>query len=232
MQSSSITVLYVEDDDRLRTLTKTYLERHGVTVVEAPDGGSALSLAAEIVVDVVLLDLMLPDTDGHSLCRQLREMIVAPIIMVSALDEEADRVLGLEGGADDYVTKPFSSRELLARIRAQVRRSRATVSESEQLVVGSLVIDISSRTVSLEGESIQLTSQEFDLLMVLAQRAGHVLSRDQLITHLHERGDEVFERAIDVQISRLRQKLNDDPRDPRLIKTVRGVGYLLAREVS
>ena len=228
-----ITVLYVEDDPRLGRLTTTYLEHHGLIVELATNGEVALESLRETLPDLVLLDVLLPGRDGHEVCRLIRERHDVPIIMVTALDEEADRVLGLEGGADDYVTKPFSSRELLARIRAQVRRARGKLAtEPRRIEVGELVIDEQTRTVTLAGEELAMTSHEFTLLQALAERPGRVLSREQLINLTRERGDEIFERAVDVQISRLRQKLGDDPKAPEWIQTVRGVGYVLAARGS
>jgi DNA-binding response OmpR family regulator len=154
-----------------------------------------------------------------------------PIIMVTARSEEADRVLGLEGGADDYVSKPFSSRELLARIRAHARRARGRAGPSpERIEVGTLVVDTGTMTASLNGSRLALTTHEFSLLKVLAERAGRVLGREQLLALLHGSADEAFDRSIDVHVSRLRHKLEDDPRNPRLLKTIRGVGYMLAPE--
>ncbi len=227
----AITLLYVEDDPRLGQLTTTYLQHHGLIVHLVTSGEQALADLKRVCPDLVLLDVRLPGLDGYAVCRRLREQRDVPIIMVSALDEEADRVLGLEGGADDYVTKPFSSRELLARIRAQVRRARGRIAaEPQRITIGALTIDDSTRAVTLAGDPVPVTSQEFDLLRLLAERAGRVLTREQLIGLMHDRGDEVFERAIDVQISRLRQKLGDDPRNPSWIKTIRGAGYMLASE--
>lgn len=229
--STSICVLYVEDDARLSQLTTTYLRHHGLTVVPVHNGELALEALESHVPDIILLDLMLPGKSGHELCKVIRQKHDLPIIMVTALDEEAERVLGLEEGADDYVTKPFSSRELLARIRAQVRRARGKLQHtSKQLVVGPLSLDEATYRVTLDGEELTLTTHEFALLRALMSRPGRVFSREQLILRTRANGDEIFERAIDVQISRLRQKLGDDPRNPSWIKTIRGIGYMLAAE--
>ncbi|HSK05591.1 MAG TPA: response regulator transcription factor, partial [Kofleriaceae bacterium] len=175
-----------------------------------------------------LLDLMLPGTDGLEVCRQLRARCDVPIIMVTARTEEADRVLGLEGGADDYVSKPFQSRELLARIRAQARRARGESGpRPERIEVGALVIDAGTMEVTVGGRLVPLTTSEFTLLHALAQRAGRVLGREQLLQLVHGTSEEAFDRSIDVVVSRLRQKIEDDPRTPRLLKTIRGVGYML-----
>jgi DNA-binding response OmpR family regulator len=223
-----ITVVYVEDDDRLGRLTAQYLATHAVDVRLVARGDLAVAEVLRVRPDVVLLDLMLPGSDGIDVCRSLRTRIDVPIIMVTARTEEADRVLGLEGGADDYVTKPFSSRELLARIRAQARRARGRAGPPPQSVeVGDIVVDAARMTATLAGEPLVLTTFEFALLRVLAERAGRVLSREQLLELLHGSADGAFDRSIDVHVSRLRQKLGDDSRSPRRLKTVRGVGYVL-----
>src|SRR5947207_2758112 len=176
---------------------------------------------------------MLPEIDGFEACRELRSRVDTPIIMVTARGEEVDRVIGLEGGADDYIAKPFSSRELLARIRAQVRRARGQAGPGASVLrVGALVIDAASRHATFQGNDLALTTYEFTLLQVLAERAGRVLSREQIIDRVRGSADEAFDRSIDVHISHLRQKLGDDPRNPRLLKTVRGVGYMLASASS
>ena len=223
-----IRVVYVEDDDRLARLTTQYLSSHGLAVHLVSRGDQAVAEVLKVRPDVVLLDLMLPGTDGLEVCRQLRARCDVPIIMVTARTEEADRVIGLEGGADDYVGKPFQSRELLARIRAQARRGRGESGpRAERIEVGGLVIDAGTMEVSVDGKPIALTTSEFGLLHALAQRAGRVLGREQLLQLVHGTSDEAFDRSIDVIISRLRAKIEADPRTPRLLKTVRGVGYML-----
>src|SRR5207248_10051938 len=227
--ATGISVLYIEDDDKLARLTAQYLESHGVRVSIASNGNDGLALALTQPPDVVLLDLMLPGMGGLEICRRLRERVDTPIIMVTAHGEEPDRIVGLEGGADDYIAKPFSSRELLARIRAQARRARGRAGPTAGLVsVGRLAIDPVSRRVTLGGEELGLTTYEFDLLRVFAERTGRVLTREQLVDFVRGSADEAFERSIDVHVSHLRKKLGDDPRTPRIIKTVRGVGYLFA----
>jgi two-component system OmpR family response regulator len=224
-----LTVVYVEDDERLARLTSQYLRSHGVDVIVVARGDLALAEVMRARPDVVLLDLMLPGADGLEVCKRIRERVDVPIIMVTARIEEADRVLGLEGGADDYVSKPFSSRELLARVRAQARRARGRVGPpAERLEVGSLVIDPLTMSATLRGKRLVLTTFEFTLLRVLAERPGRVLGREQLLELVHGSADEAFDRSIDVHVSRLRSKLEDDPRNPRLLKTIRGVGYMLA----
>ncbi len=224
-----LTALLVEDDARLAHLTATYLERHGVTVVLAGDGEVGLDLALRTRFDVVLLDLMLPGLDGVEVCRRLRRHSDVPVIMLTARGEEADRVLGLEMGADDYLPKPFSARELLARIHACVRHARGAVGPpvGEVVSFAGLELDPGRRWVAVDGVEVDLTGYEFDLLRALASRAGRVLSREQLMELARGSADESFDRSVDVHVSRLRQKLGDDPRAPRFIKTVRGVGYQL-----
>jgi DNA-binding response OmpR family regulator len=227
----AITVVYIEDDKRLARLTGRYLESHGMVVTHARDGEDGVRKVLREHPEVVLLDLMLPGIDGIQVCRELRTRISTPIIMVTARGEEADRVLGLEGGADDYIAKPFSSRELVARIRAQARRARGEVGPLAPVIrVGGLVIDAQAMQATLEGVSLPLTTYEFMLLRALGERVGRVLNREQLVDLVRGNADEAFDRSIDVHISHLRQKLGDDPRSPKLLKTVRGVGYMLAPE--
>jgi DNA-binding response OmpR family regulator len=222
---------FIEDDERLARLTTRFLEGQGVHVDWFRDGVSGLRETLRLRPDIVLLDLQLPALDGVSVCRQLREHSDVPIIMITARAEEADRILGLELGADDYLAKPFSSPELLARMRAHVRRARGRAGPSAlQLVVGALRLDPRALKAELDGREVLLTPYEFMLLRALAERAGSVLSREQLLYAVRGNAEEAFDRSIDVQISRLRQKLGDDPRSPRLLKTVRGLGYMLALE--
>ncbi|MFT3773363.1 MAG: response regulator transcription factor [Minicystis sp.] len=226
-----ISVVYIEDDERLASLTARYLESHGVRVTLATDGRDGIAKVLRERPDAILLDLMLPGQDGLETCRELRSRVDTPIIMVTARGEEVDRVIGLEGGADDYIAKPFSSRELLARLRAQVRRARGRTGPGAKLIrAGGLVIDVNAMKATLDGNELVLTTYEFTLLRVLAERAGRVLSREQIIDLVRGSADEVFDRSIDVHISHLRQKLGDAPRSPKLLKTVRGIGYMLALE--
>jgi DNA-binding response OmpR family regulator len=226
----NLTVVLVEDDERLARLTAKYLESHGVRVLIAGDGPQGLALVIRERPDVVLLDSMLPGMDGLEVCRQLRKRMDTPILMVTARGEEADRVMGLEGGADDYISKPFSSRELLARIRSHARRARGMTGPKKQLAVGGLEIDAEAMKASFNDQPLVLTTYEFMLLRALAERPGRVLSREQLVDIVRGSADEAFDRSIDVHISHLRAKLGDDSRNPRVIKTVRGVGYMLALE--
>ncbi len=224
-----LTALLVEDDDRLARLTAEYLTGHGVVVTRRGDGARGLEEARRYRFDVVLLDLMLPGKDGLTVCREIRERSDVPIIVLTARGEEADRVLGLELGADDYLAKPFSPRELLARIHAVLRRARGQAGPSTETIrVGRLIVDAASRRAILDGRELALTGYEFDLLRALAGHAGRVLSRERLMELARGSAEDAFDRSIDVHVSRLRQKLGDDPRRPRLIRTVRGAGYVLA----
>jgi DNA-binding response OmpR family regulator len=223
------TALLVEDDERLSRLVTEYLQSHGVVVTRAADGEAGLREALARRYDVVLLDLMLPGRDGMEVCRELRARTDVPVIMLTARGEEADRVMGLEGGADDYLAKPFSPRELLARIRAVLRRTRGQAGPASKAIqVGGLHLDPAARRATLDGRELPLTGYEFTLLRVLAERSGRILSREQLLDLAKGNAEESFDRSIDVHISRLRQKLGDDAKHPRLLKTVRGAGYLLA----
>jgi DNA-binding response OmpR family regulator len=224
-----IRLLLVEDDERLARLTARYLQQQGIGVTCVGDGISAVREASQGVYDAILLDLMLPGRDGVEVCRMIRAELDVPIIMVTAREEEADRVLGLEIGADDYVAKPFSSRELLARVRAHVRRARGQVGPRPRSHrVGRLAVDPAAMRATLDGKSLSLTSYEFALLLALVERAGRVLTREQLLELANGNAEDAFDRSIDGHISRLRSKLGDDPRHPAILKTVRGVGYVLA----
>jgi two-component system response regulator RstA len=228
-EGSLIHVLLVEDDRRLASLTAEYLESHGVVVTIADRGDRGLEEALRHRFDVVLLDLMLPGRPGLEVCQALRQHTDVPIVMLTARGEEADRVLGLEIGADDYLPKPFSPRELLARVRAQVRRLRGKAGPRTAVVrVGGLTVDPGSRTANLDGRDLELTGYEFALLLALAERAGVALSRERLMELAKGSMDEAYDRSVDVHISKLRAKLGDDPRRPRHIKTIRGVGYQYA----
>ena len=227
----ALQALLVEDDARLAALTREYLGGHGVAVEVVADGQRGLQEALRGGWDVVLLDLMLPGLGGLEVCRALRARSDVPVIVLTARGEEADRVMGLELGADDYLAKPFSPRELLARIRAVTRRAKGRAGPAQRPVrVGSLVVDPSARSVTLRGQPIELTAYEFALLHALAERSGRVLSREQLMEFATGSAEESFDRSVDVHVSRLRHKLGDDPKRPRLIKTVRGAGYVLVGE--
>ena len=224
-----VTVLLIDDDRRFTDGLAEYLQRNGLAVSVANDAAEAERRLAGGAFAVILLDLMLPDADGLDLARRIRAHSTAPIIMVSARGDDVDRIVGLETGADDYLAKPFNPRELLARVRAVLRRVDVTRAGA-RFVTGSLVIDFDARRVELDGREVSLTAHEFDLLAALARNAGRVLTRDQLLEITRAGGaDEVFDRAVDVIVSRLRQKIEADPRAPRYLKTIRGVGYALNR---
>jgi len=224
----TVRALLIDDDTRLAELLADYLGPHGIALTHAADGGRGLSALDAQPFDVVLLDLMMPGMDGLDVCRRIRTKSKVPILMLTAKGDETDRVVGLEMGADDYVPKPFSPRELLARIRAVLRRASPD-SVSERLLVGDIEIDVDGRRVSVGASGVDLTGIEFDLLVALARRAGRVVPRDVLLG-LAGRGDTVVsERVVDVHVSHLRAKLGDDPRSPRRIKTIRGQGYMLVK---
>jgi DNA-binding response OmpR family regulator len=225
---AAIHVLLVEDDAKLARLTREYLEHQGLSVTWVGDGPAAIREGLKPEIDVVVLDLMLPGCDGFEVCRELRKSSHVPIIAVTARVEVADRVLGLELGADDYMTKPFAARELLARVHAVTRRARGKAGPpARELQVGKLVLDVAGLNASLDGRPLALTSYEFALLRALAESAGRVLSREQLLDLAKGNADEAFDRSIDVRISRLRHKLGDDSRHPVMLKTIRGSGYML-----
>lgn len=222
-------VLFVEDDERLAELTSAYLVSSGLIVTRVATGPAGVAEALNRRYDVVLLDLMLPGCDGMDVCRSLRAHIDTPIIMLTARKDEIDRVLGFDCGADDYVTKPFSSRELVSRIQAVVRRTRGLVGPRQKLLqVGDITLDPTRMRATLSGRELDLTGYEFTLLRVFAERPGRVLSREQLMDLAKGSAEEAFDRSIDVRISRLRQKLGEDARSPRYLKTIRGRGYMLA----
>jgi DNA-binding response OmpR family regulator len=221
-------VLLIDDDVRLFELLASYLGQNGVAVTTAPDGRSGLAALEAGTFDAVLLDVMMPGMDGLEVCRRIRQKSSIPILMLTAKGDETDRVVGLELGADDYIPKPFSPRELLARLKAVLRRVRPDVA-AEKIAIAGISIDVPAREATVEGKPTDLTGIEFDILVALARRAGRVVPRESLLSEAG-RGDVVVsERTVDVHISHLRQKLGDDPRAPKLIKTVRGIGYVLAK---
>jgi len=226
----SIRVLLIDDDRRLQELLKAFLEQNGVSVVGAPDGARGLQLLDSGTFDAVLVDVMMPGIDGLEVVRRIRaKSSSVPVLMLTARGDETDRVVGLEIGADDYIAKPFSPRELLARVRAVLRRSKPETL-AERLAVGDVVADVGARQVEVGGQPVELTGIEFDILVALMRRPGRVVPRDALLSEAGRSDVVVGERTVDVHISHLRAKLGDDPRSPRRIKTVRGVGYVLARE--
>lgn len=238
-------ILIVEDDERLADLTKEYLESNGLVVSIEPNGGHAVERIITEKPDLVVLDLMLPGEDGLSICRKVRPSYNGPILMLTARTDDLDQVLGLEMGADDYMSKPVRPRVLLARIRALLRRIKEQSSTSApsssggndssegptRLVFNNLVVDSSMREAWLDDKSIDLTSAEFDLLWLLSSNAGTVLSREEIFTALRGIEYDGQDRSIDVRVSRIRPKIGDDPEHPRRIKTVRSKGYLFVKEV-
>lgn len=231
MDLPGIRVLLVEDDHKVALLTKEYLETYGLSVLHVSDGAAAIRQAQQSPdFDLIVLDLMLPEKDGFEVCRTIRQRSHVPILVVTARVDIADKVLGLELGADDYLTKPFSAREMLARIQALVRRARGRAGPVGLLRAGPLVLDNAGQKATLDGRELPLTSYEFSLLQVLMEHKGRVLSRERLLDLAKGGADEVFDRSIDVRISRLRHKLERDPRHPQLLKTIRGTGYMLATE--
>jgi len=225
----ALRVLCIDDDHRLFELLAAYLGDNGVSLEHAADGRSGLAALENKVYDAVLLDIMMPEMDGIEVCRRLREKSRVPVIMLTAKGDETDRVVGLELGADDYVPKPFSPRELLARLRAVLRRSAPAATEAP-FTIGEISVDLGARDVRLAGTRVDLTGLEFDILAALIRRSGRVVPRETLLEEAGRGDVTVNDRTVDVHVSHLRRKLGDDPRAPRLIKTIRGVGYVLARE--
>ncbi|MEA3332281.1 MAG: response regulator transcription factor [Pseudomonadota bacterium] len=234
-------ILLIDDDEKLCRLIRAYLEPMGFAVEVAHGGQAGLDLAKHGSFDAVLLDVMLPELDGFEVLRQLRQHSKVPVLMLTARGDETDRIVGLEMGADDYLPKTFSSRELLARLRAVIRRSKIVETEpepakvaaetvlAEKLHIRDLVIDRAARTVYQSAESLALTAIEYDLLLAMVENCGRILSRDRLLDLVAGRDYTVYDRSIDVHISSLRRKLNDNPKDPNYIKTVRSAGYMFIK---
>jgi len=218
-------VLVVDDELKIVRLVRAYLERAGFTVVTAHEGQEALAVFRSQRPHLVILDLMLPGMDGLDVCRAIRRSSDVPIIMLTARDEEVDRLIGLELGADDYIVKPFSPREVVARVRAVLRRTEGQPLEPEVIIAGDVTLDLPHRTVQVRGRPVELTATEFELLTILARHPGQVFTRMQLLDLVQGQAYEGYERTIDVHVKNLRRKLGDDPRNPRYIVTVRGVGY-------
>jgi len=220
-------ILIVDDEPKITQLVRDYLERSGFAVIGARDGREAVMRARMDRPDLIVLDLGLPDLDGLDVTRQLRRDSQVPIIMLTARDDEADRVAGLELGADDYVTKPFSPRELVARVRAVLRRQAGEVG-GEVLRAGDLELDIPKMRAEVLGKPVDLTTTEFQLLAALGRQPGRIFTRGQLLDAIHGVAFESYERAIDAHVKNIRRKLEPDPRRPRYLLTVYGVGYRLA----
>jgi two-component system alkaline phosphatase synthesis response regulator PhoP len=223
-------ILVVDDEPEIVKLVRAYLERAGVAVVKAYEGQQALAVFRHERPNLVVLDLNLPGMDGLDVCRAMRRDSDVPIIMLTARLEETDRLIGLELGADDYVVKPFSPREIVARVRAVLRRAEGTPVRPEVVSTGGVMIDLTRRMATVNGQLLDLTTMEFDLLAVFVEHPGQVFSRLQLLDRVQGTAYEGYERTIDVHIKNLRKKLGDDPLNPRYIETVRGVGYRFSPE--
>jgi DNA-binding response OmpR family regulator len=219
------TVLVVDDEPIVRDVVARYLKREGYRTLEAADGNRARQLVEQEAPNLVVLDLMIPGTDGLALCRWIRSSSRLPVIMLTARGEEADRIVGLEIGADDYVTKPFSPRELVARVRSVLRRAEPSLPPAERMTFEDLEVVPSTREVRKAGRPLQLTAKEFDLLQFLASHPRHVFSRDQLMTRVWGYSTALDTGTVTVHIRRLREKIEDDPSHPRFLQTVWGVGY-------
>ncbi|UIJ45335.1 response regulator [Sphingomonas cannabina] len=231
-------ILIVDDDRQIRTMLARYLGDNGLRVTSAADGRQMGELTGRYRFDVVVLDVMMPGDDGFTLCQRLRATSTVPIILLTARGDDTDRVIGLELGADDYVPKPFNPRELLARIRAALRRAAMSAAPPREHAAGRVrfagwTLDTGRRTlISPAGSLVELTTGEFDLLVALVQHPQQVLSRDQLLDYVHGRSSLNIDRSIDVQVSRLRRKVEADPQAPALIKTVRNGGYFFSAAVE
>jgi two-component system alkaline phosphatase synthesis response regulator PhoP len=224
------TILVVDDEPQIARIARDYLERAGFAVVSAGDGEGALALAASRRPDLVILDLGLPGRDGLDVARALRRISDVPIIMLTARAEETDKVIGLELGADDYVTKPFSPRELVSRVRAVLRRTETAQVRSDLIRVGELELDAGRMRLTVAGRRVELTPTEFRLLAALAAQPGRIFTRSQLLDAVHGVAFESYERAIDAHVKNIRRKLEPDPRAPSYLLTVFGVGYRFAEE--
>jgi two-component system alkaline phosphatase synthesis response regulator PhoP len=223
-------ILVVDDEPKIVKQARDYLENSRFRVTSAADGTTALAIARHEMPDLIVLDLNLPGTDGLDVCRALRRESDVPIIMLTARVDETDRLIGLELGADDYITKPFSPRELVARVRAVLRRVQGGVHQPGFIRAGHLEIDLHGHRVTREGDPIQLTRTEFNLLATLAQHPGQTFTRAQLLDRLHGVAYDGFDRSVDAHIKNLRRKLEEDPADPRYVLTVYGVGYRFTDE--
>ncbi len=226
-------ILIVEDDANTASLIKTYLEREGFATLTAGDGEIALRLARQRRPGFVILDIMLPKLDGWEVCRQLRTFSNVPVLMLTAREEEIDRVTGLSLGADDYVVKPFSPRELVARVKAILRRAYPiSAATSDKMICGALEMDPERHRVRCDGQTVSLTASEFKLLQTLMQAPGRVFSRNELLKVFYQHGEIVVDRVVDVHIGNLRQKIESQPSQPRYILTVRGFGYTFTDQES
>lgn len=218
------TILIVDDEINILEIIKLYLEKEGYNVLTASNGKEALKLIASEEIMLIVLDLMLPDVSGEEICQKVRETSSVPIIMVTAKTSEEDIISGLNMGADDYITKPFSPRQLVARVSSTLRRTK-TVEPSTKLQKGDLVVDLESRTLHKNGDEIILTKSEYDILVQIMNRPQKVFTRDEIITYTFEDTSDIFDRTIDTHIKNLRKKIEDNPKTPKYIVTVYGVGY-------
>jgi two-component system alkaline phosphatase synthesis response regulator PhoP len=225
MATMKETILVVDDEPKIVKLARDYLEKAGFRVLEAHDGKAALAMARRERPGLIVLDLMLPEMDGLDVCRTLRRESDVPIIILTARAEETDQLIGLELGADDYITKPFSPRTLVARVRAVLRRAQGEAHQPEQIRAGDLIIDLRGHKLTRSDQVISLTRHEFQLLAALARDAGQALSRAQLLEHLHGVAYDGFDRSVDSHIKNLRKKIETNPANPRYILTVYGIGY-------
>jgi two-component system, OmpR family, phosphate regulon response regulator OmpR len=239
LKRMTMSLLMIEDDSRLAQMVVEYLAQSGFEVTHAPDGEQGLEQLPLVMPELVVLDLMMPGMDGLEVCRRIRslpgDLSRVPVIMLTAKGDPMDRIIGLELGADDYLPKPFEPRELLARIRAVLRRrgegnGAPATRVTPAMRFGSLEIDRDARTVQVHGEACELTSYQFDLLVAMAERAGRVLTRDQIMEAVRGRELEAFDRSIDVHIGRIRNAIEADSKEPKRILTVRGVGYVFAKQ--
>lgn len=225
-------VLLVDDDIKLAKLLQTYFEREGFITYLAHEGLAALQMVRDRKPDIIILDVMLPGIDGWEICRKVRKDNDTPILMLTARDDESDRLIGLELGADDYVTKPFSPKEVVARVKAILRRTHKTVIPSVTIKVGTLLIDLERHQVTNNGQQVELTPTEFKILELLAANAGKVYSRLQIAEQTQGYSFEGYERTIDAHVKNLRRKLETNPKEPQYIQTVYGIGYKFAGEVD
>lgn len=236
MEKSSKKIFLVEDDKRLAGLVRTYLCKNSLDVEIFNSGEEAIEAVNQAPPDLIILDIMLPGIDGFEVCRRLRNCFTGPVIMLTAMDETADQIVGLELGADDYIVKPVEPRVLLARIRARLRTRDTQTTQTEEkektrIVSGNLVIDKASRKVTLDNMVLDLATNEFDLLWFFCSRVGEVVSRDDIMLHMRGIPYDGLDRTVDIWISRIRKKIEKDPLNPQYIKTVWGQGYILAKEI-
>lgn len=224
-------ILLIDDDEKLSSMIREYLESLGYSVETAETGTGGIEKASNDKFDAIILDVMLPQMNGFEVLKEIRKTSAVPVLMLTALGDESDRIVGLELGADDYLPKTFSTRELLARLRSVIRRSKITQEQNliddAEITVKNLIIKPQTRSAILNDETLHLTPIEFDLLHFLATSKDRILTRDQLLDEIAGRNFEVYDRSIDVHISSLRRKLNDDPKNPTFIKTIRSTGYML-----